>query len=78
MLFFLPVRSMDGSVPTPSSVYEAAARLRPSYIMLWPPTAAAMMSQPPPKEYDLSSVVGVVPIGSQVRRIVLFFTKKKN
>ncbi len=60
---------MDGSVPTPSSVYEACARLRPSYLMLWPPTAAAMMSQPPPKEYDLSSVVGVVPIGSSVMKL---------
>ncbi len=67
---------MDGSVPTPSSVYEAAARLRPSYLMLWPPTAAAMMSQPPPKEYDLSSVVGVVPIGSSVRKLFISFESK--
>ncbi len=67
---------MDGSVPTPSSVYEAAARLRPSYLMLWPPTAAAMMTQPPPKEYDLSSVVGVVPIGSSVMKLSISFESK--
>ena len=60
---------MDGSVPNLSSVYEACARLQPSYLMLWPPTAAAMMTQPPPKEYDLSSVVGVVPIGSSVMKL---------
>ncbi len=67
---------MDGSVPNLSSVYEACARLQPSYLMLWPPTAAAMMTQPPPKEYDLSSVVGVVPIGSSVTKLFISFKSK--